>query len=475
MELFPIDSSAADQAMRSRVCGDQSVIEVREARCRVTLPPSPDSASTMASKKHKLEGPEGEGSNWSDLPQDISESILKLLSFRDYLQFGLVCTSWRTIFANAIASKHCLPAPQLPLLILNRSSPDSNIICPSFFDLSKKKFINPKGPIYERNHYCCGSFEGWFFMIHNLNLSSSEHSSPYILLNPVSGDRIALPSQSALTPHINPNYKFHFAKVVASSSPNSEDCIIVCLLQTYTHLAVCKLVNKCWTLIEAKETMVFLDIEIIGKTLYALVDDGGGESTIFYNLEDANAPKLNMVASLEHKPERRQGTTRVVGRTEYVTDFNFTYFAGDNVSGELLMIRTLVDYASNNDDTTRIRHILFLEKFVNPPHAKEFRVWKLDKCDLQWLELHDLDGRLIYFKGSRSIVISDTSLSDPQEFVKRNCIYFVSSCHEDSLQIEIGRFCMTDKSMKRFLHSDLSAADQAMRTRSVFWFIPNIF
>ncbi|KAI4328367.1 hypothetical protein L6164_020725 [Bauhinia variegata] len=361
----------------------------------------------MRSKKQKLEGPEGEGSKsskWPHLPQDISESILKLLSLRDYLQFGLVCTSWRTIVANALASKHCFPAPQLPeLLILNRAT-DSDITDPCFFDLSKQKSINPKRQIFERSQYCYGSFEGWLFMVDNADFSIYEdwgisihlpssfeyelvinitiiifidpevlldesygtlinpsnislaqnldHSSPFFLLNPISGDRILLPSQLTITPCLNPNEP-SFTKIVASSSPNCQDCIIVGLVGTRCHLAVCKLVNKCWTLIEAEETVVFLDIEIIGKMLYVLVDDEGGESTISYDLEDANSPKLNMLASLE-QPEQRLGITigRDQGRTEYVTDRDFTYLARDNDSRELLMIRMLVDYAFNSDETT---------------------------------------------------------------------------------------------------------------------------
>ncbi|KAI4328365.1 hypothetical protein L6164_020723 [Bauhinia variegata] len=481
----------------------------------------------MRSAKQKLQGPDGEGSQsskWSHLPRDISESILKLLSLRDYLQFGLVCTSWRTMVANALASKHCLPAPQLPELVIPNGAPDSDTTNLCFIDLSKEKSINPKRQIFRRSQYCCGCFEGWLFMVDNADLFSSgeekfsissvlssghelsaitnvnsselldesygalinpfngnlmgkpNHSSSFFLLNPMSGDRIVLPSPLTITPYIKPN-ESDFKKIVASSSPNSQDCIIVGLLGTYCHLAVCKLVNKCWTLIEAEETMVFLDIEIIGKTLYVLVDDGGGESTIFYDLEDANAPKLNKVASLEHKPESYAAIhAHVAGRSEYVGESDINFLTKDNISGELLMIRLVATYSYNSDNTTLVRHVMFIEKYLFGPQAKEFRVWKMDKCNHQWLELHDLDGRLLYFKGNGSIVISSTSLNNPQEFVKGNCIYFAcfSRDEEGSSQIKIGRFCMTDKSMKHFPLCDLSAANILPVMRESFWFIPNI-
>ena len=55
---------------------------------------------------------------WSDLPNDLLELILQNLSLSDYLLCRAVCSSWQKTITNAIATKRCPPAPQLPLLLL---------------------------------------------------------------------------------------------------------------------------------------------------------------------------------------------------------------------------------------------------------------------------------------------------------------------------------------------------------------------
>ncbi|KAI5340588.1 hypothetical protein L3X38_019862 [Prunus dulcis] len=57
-------------------------------------------------------------SRWSkQVPEDITQSILQR-SISDYVRCKAVCHSWRASVDMAIATKHSLPAPQHPLLMV---------------------------------------------------------------------------------------------------------------------------------------------------------------------------------------------------------------------------------------------------------------------------------------------------------------------------------------------------------------------
>ncbi|KAL6140337.1 hypothetical protein ACLB2K_058637 [Fragaria x ananassa] len=177
----------------------------------------------------------------------------------DYLRCRDVCRSWRT----TIDSKRCLPAFQLPWLLLDS--------CCSYY-LKDGCFVSD-GKLYEsrkdRTRYwpgCVGSIEGW------LIISALHSSYDLFFLNPVTGTQIVLPSHSAVT-------KFFKIEAVASSVPSEtrlkpRRCYVSCLVfKQKCSLAFCAPGDESWTSIAAEGDDIavgFRDVEIVDGKLHAV-------------------------------------------------------------------------------------------------------------------------------------------------------------------------------------------------------------
>ncbi|KAI4305486.1 hypothetical protein L6164_028850 [Bauhinia variegata] len=266
------------------------------------------------------------GSDWSNLPRDIAESILKRLCLQDFLQFGEVCKSWETIVANAIATKHCLPATQaqLPLMIASRNE-DIRV-----FSLPTKKFIQPRRPIFTENQYCIGSIGGWLIMFDSPvwshvgdNVPSDPNSSPFFFFNTLSNVRINLPSALNIPQQVI-SHSCPVDKMVASSSPSSKDCFIAGILNDFQLLAFCKIEDKSWTIIESETANIsIVDIEILNKKLFVLVRQARERFIKVYDLQNPNSTIVEALPLPAYHPV--MPLNRIMGNISHVSNVS-VYF-----------------------------------------------------------------------------------------------------------------------------------------------------
>ncbi|BFG26948.1 hypothetical protein CerSpe_132220 [Prunus speciosa] len=471
-------------------------------------------------------------SRWSDeLPEEIMKLILQRLCLPDYIRCGAVCRSWRA----ALPVKRCPPAPQLevPWLML-RSHPFS-LKDHYFLSLSDNK--THKSSSFGSNDYisrrdCVGSIEGWLIMVDSefwrpegflypwsfcLHALQDYHLKyPYttlnFFLNPISGVRVTLPSQSTI-PYMYGTRPFFFKKVVASSVPlltksswsESDDhlhrhqiinssCLVAGLCGEGLYLAFCRPTDKSWTLIKPVvegRSFTALDIEIIDGKLYASNLDAA-QYLIVYNLQmlhaegHANAgppgnkysgPPQKLVM-LHPRPVRSLSSNTTDG-VMYFTKQEGPRLAKDPTTKELLMIFHNNSFAYEKDPI--IPQSLLGHNYVIPPQTKGFRVFKLE-CNNngpQWVEVEDLGGdRILFLSKASNKLISATSLSlsygDYKKRVEGNCICFAfdNPCLASQwMGRDFGVFSLTNKNIQRFIVPNDHPRTSLFNTQTV-WFTP---
>ncbi|KAF7109560.1 hypothetical protein CFC21_109802, partial [Triticum aestivum] len=129
--------------------------------------------------------------DWSGLPADILTSVLQLLECPDLLRSASVCTAWHTT-VSALRRVGVCPACQTPCLLYCTEAAGGSAL--GMYSLSERKAYTiplPEPPI---NNWI-GSSHGW--------IVSMDEKSDLTLLNPLTGDRIALPPATAME-HVKP-------------------------------------------------------------------------------------------------------------------------------------------------------------------------------------------------------------------------------------------------------------------------------
>ncbi|KAM0923001.1 hypothetical protein ACQ4PT_005811 [Festuca glaucescens] len=131
-----------------------------------------------------MEGPPAADADWSELPADLLNIVLGELEFPDLFSSAAVCTTWRDT-ARALRRLGMYNRPQTPCLLYIAAATGARAA--ELFSLADKKTYKariPDPPIGERN--MVGSSHGW--------LVTADGRSELHLLNPVTGEQIALPS-----------------------------------------------------------------------------------------------------------------------------------------------------------------------------------------------------------------------------------------------------------------------------------------
>ncbi|BFG26195.1 hypothetical protein CerSpe_124690 [Prunus speciosa] len=457
-------------------------------------------------------------SRWSEqVPEDIMQSILQRLSISDYVRCKAVCLSWRAFVDMAIATKHCPPSPQLPL-IMQCSHPSSMIDhCFVRLRLHPKTTHNKAPPNYIPATYnnmmnrlgYVGSIEGWLIMVdsvlwnpesnnfmkscslylHNRNRGST-FDIIYFFLNPITGARVMLPSSqsSTLLPcGCNNGPSFPIVKVVASASPTSQHCFVASLCST-GHLAFCSPADKSWTLID--EGLNFCDIEIMDGKLYAATDEDEPEVlTVFDIIQDADGhPGYRAQKLVMPIPFMFYNIWRTDDGALHVTDFEDMQLATDSTSKELFMILRRTNYSIMGDEDDEDEEIHLFEStsgsYINPPKTKGFRVFKLEH-DIhgggppRWVQVFDLGDRILFLSETTNIFMHGYSScilnNDKSKTLERNCIYFAFDypCLSSlSAAHDFGVFSMTDGSLTRLRLSNTPPA--LLHSRPV-WFTPSLW
>ncbi|KAM1714408.1 hypothetical protein ACFX12_025020 [Malus domestica] len=391
-----------------------------------------------------------DSSPWSNkLAGDVMQLILRRLGLSDYVRCAAVCRSWQAIIKSNIQSRRPLAQDQVPWLMLNShpmSTRDHRVLSPEFF----------------------------FF-------------------NPISGDRVMLPSsQSTLPCRCINGPDFSVSKIIASSEPKTisqEPCFVVCLCKQ-GHLTYCRPRDQSWSSID--EEIPFVNgIVILGGKLYATTSLESKFLMVFEMIEDTkgNGGPLSyrVVKLITLDPNTRPSiplpfvkTDYNGSRVEHYKGREFVHLAKDSASMELFMIFHKADYAYKPKQemsslTDPCWHKIMLGKtfrYTEPPKTKGFRVFKLE-CDIdggpQWMEVVELGDRVLFMSNHHSAVMSYPH----GQKVERNSIYFAFdyACYE-SIKCDFGVFSFTNKSIRHF-SSSKSRSSHMLHTAPL-WFVPNL-
>jgi hypothetical protein len=125
-----------------------------------------------------------------DLPLDVLWLIFATLEVPDLVRAGSVCSSWRAAYTSLCNSGSCKPQ-QTPCLLYTSESAGARTMC--LYSLAEKKAYTltlPDPPVC--SSYIIGSSYGWI-------VTADERSELHIV-NPITGDQIALPSVTTIEP-----------------------------------------------------------------------------------------------------------------------------------------------------------------------------------------------------------------------------------------------------------------------------------
>ncbi|CAL4983935.1 unnamed protein product [Urochloa decumbens] len=128
------------------------------------------------------------GSESSELPVDILMDIFALLEIPDLLRAGSVCSSWHSAY-TILRSSEMYRWPQTPCLFYTSESDGDNVAC--LYSLAEKRVYElalPDIPI--RRMHLIGSHNGWLVI--------ADEMSELHIINPITGQRVALPSVATI-------------------------------------------------------------------------------------------------------------------------------------------------------------------------------------------------------------------------------------------------------------------------------------
>ena len=233
----------------------------------------------------------------SQLPQDILMDIFALLEIPDLVRAGSVCASWRAACTSLCSTEHCCKLQQTPCLLYTSESLGDRAM--GLYSLAEKKAYTlalPDPPI--RSREIIGSSYGWII--------TADERSELQLVNPITGDQIALPSVTTIE-QVRPvyddegtlcnyEYSWHtarkwvsvssntsildlnklrdklFYKAFLSSDPSTGDYFVVLIHNPHAQLSFARSGDEEWTWLPPHTS--YEDCQFQGALLYATTDSG---------------------------------------------------------------------------------------------------------------------------------------------------------------------------------------------------------
>jgi hypothetical protein len=387
----------------------------------------------------------------------VLKLIAKRLSLNDYLALRAVCRSCRKTISNIIENNHCFYLPEMPQVFL--PSKDSRF----FFSLSKKSVHHHhRTPPLKCTNICVGSVEGWLIMRDDYGKGFEN----FFFLNPVTDVRIMIPSKLSLVCNssVQDDIIQYVIKMVASSKPNcdrSSDCYLAGLFYDFCHIAIYKLFDKSWTIVESDKNSgtYFTDVEIIGTKLY--VSNLCSDSLLIYCLKDFinGPPKAKVLAKF---PD------------EIFTNYNFCYLSKDEAQRELYIILGFCNIKPDEIRHVIANHFNMVPAFVEPPQFTKFKLFKLDtNKDPIGCQNVQLKDRVVFISNLKSMVMSRDELNFDNDLIRGNSIYFAFyfPCPTNPWSgLKLGMFDLTDSSIKYFPVETSKDGDVPYP----IWFVPSL-
>ncbi|XP_044486928.1 putative F-box protein At5g55150 [Mangifera indica] len=347
--------------------------------------------------------------DWANLlPDVLLEITTHLTSCEDFVAFGSVCSSWRSV---AIMGKPGFLFKLAPLLMLAPEKPTYQRGFYSFSEDLTRYFILP-----EVNSRRCLSSRGWLLTIAEADLSMA-------LLHPFSRFEIALPHPKTIkdwedfSQGCDPTLQHvvYISKFVLSTNPRRTSDYLVMVLHEYGgKVAYCKPGDKSWTTMES--SWLNHDITCYKGQYYVI-------NTIGQIMQcDLTTNVLVKVAQMPHLKYPQSNL--------YIMES----------AGALIVVERYSE--------------TILED--GPYGTTGFKVFQVDLGNNKWTEIKDLGNRTL-FLGYNS------SFSEEALYCKANCIYFTDDCLEDYFDLpegggkDMGIYNILDGSIEPHFHFEGSS------------------
>ncbi|GMI68644.1 hypothetical protein HRI_000533700 [Hibiscus trionum] len=400
---------------------------------------------------------------WDQLDVDISCLIFQCLDLEDRVRFNLVCKQWK---------KNTEPTSQ-PLWLMLPYEPNNKYL--SFFDICDGKVHKLNLPQSVQGGWFCGCSKGWLF----LALGTTLRNLRIFLFDPISRAQIPLPSLSMISSFedclTGSRFKWNpAAYIIDSIEPSSSDasqCIVAATFcEKNTGLALCRLGDERWTIVEGLLAegyryggIIFFDGELYASVISLDEENNNNQAPFqFHSITIGNQRvHLKLIYSTHPPPSLFYANgvltyTKNCSRCSCLVESN----------GQLLMVTqtwdaicTLVDEEEEGDDGL----LVYIQ-------AATFQVFKI-KTTEDTMCITRLTGL-----GNQSLFLGTGDcrvLENPNKFGK-NCIHFLQVFDYRSdkrcplVCREAGVYHLDDGSIKRCFPSIKTKSSSSMH-----WFSPN--
>ncbi|GAU24931.1 hypothetical protein TSUD_311660 [Trifolium subterraneum] len=313
------------------------------------------------------------GVDWSDLPQEIIESISKKLTiYVDYLRFRCVCRSWN----SSVPKTPLHLPPQLPWLMISHNS---------FFDLSTNKIHHLNLPMPSGPTRICGSSHGWLVIL--------KQTSELTLLNPITGATLSLPSLQTFPELVTRVFDYrhnnlYLIKVVLSASPSlSDDDFFAFAILNRRNFAFCKKGYDSWVLLDVIENQTWIDAIYNNGSFYVTSMSGGT-----FAVCDVEGPRISFIQKKTSKYD-----------DNYIS---YALFDGE----DMFLVHRYVTEEEEPQDLEPYPDML----------TEMFWIYKMNWNVLEWEEIQTLGEHSVFIGKNSSLYFSAA------DFVgcRPNCIYF---------------------------------------------------
>lgn len=430
--------------------------------CSLPLSPKPNYNSFSSSIMGTVQ--------WSQLQTELLEFIFSKLSFVDQVRFKAVCSSWLVSGLSYMSSPQQIFTHHTPFLMLppkEEEADDENST--RLYSIEEKRVYNYKNAPKELRDSCCvGSSHGWLVIL-------DQKSNPY-LLNLFSSTKIQLPTKETF-PNLNREVAFEYLqkwvlikKGVLSSNPSCNiDYVVMIIYNNGSRLAFCKHGACAWTDLNGNYR-TYADILCYNNQLFALGCEGSIEVWDFNNSKDDFLVKtINIQPSFPNKIPQFEMYS--------CSDLYSSHLYLVESCGDVLLVARFVGEFVCNGKPIYEADLLTIEDtqpLLCPYQTLDFCVYKLDFDQKKWLDVENMNDRVLFLGGSHSVSLS---AQEHPEY-KRNSIYFTDNywdrMDEDYFYggHDIGVFGLEDKSVEMFYH--LIDSDVMRLEPTPFWVFPTI-
>ncbi|PIA56413.1 hypothetical protein AQUCO_00700618v1 [Aquilegia coerulea] len=337
--------------------------------------------------------------DWLQLPDHILSAIaIKLNHIKDFIRFGAVCQSWRSVYTdNRLHLSHKPSLLMLPTQLNNNYENQTR----SFYSLAEARVLDFQVAL-PHDRICVGSNHGWLVTLSKdweMNLLN-----PFLSVN----NQIQLPLATTFDDTLDagsaaslPDFFRSVVKVVLSSNPASNpNYVAMAIFSDLSRLAFFKPGDKAYTSLDRKydivEDVIYYQEQFYFVNFYGKV----------YSC-DLNHPQpmISEVAPPIHSKAIRR----------YIVE----------LAGELLQVCRITNYEGGDDPFdyyTKPRDKWF---YFNAG----FDVFKLDVVAHRWIKMDNLNGGVLFLgdNSSYSLLASDFTECKPDS------IYFTDDYYEGYL------------------------------------------